>query len=396
MSRNKLLLLGLLTAAIIALLVIGFAPQPVLVDQARVARGAMEVIIEEEGRTRVRDRYQVSAPVGGYLRRIVIEPGDPVTEGQVLALVAPLRPEALDPRRRAQAQAAVAAARASLRSAENRTRALAAESAFAQSELERMRLLAVDGNVSRAELQRAETLARSAAEGFEEAEERVEVARQELNAAQTQLAYAGADADDVDSLVSVRSPVNGRVLRRHRESEGVVAGGELLLEVADTDVLEVETDVLSADAVRIAAGQPVRFARWGGPGELEGVVLRVEPAGFTKISALGVEEQRVWVISEITAPREDWRSLGDGFRVESRFVVWSEEDTLVAPASAVFRNGAGWAAFRIEDGRARLLAVEIGERSALHVQVRNGLAEGDVVIPHPPEQLTDGSRVRSP
>ncbi len=396
MSRTKLLVLGFITAAIIALLVIGFAPRPVLVDQAQVARGAMEVVIEEEGRTRVRDRYEISAPVGGYLRRIVIEPGDPVTAGQVLALVAPLRPEALDPRRRAQAQAGVAAGRASLRSAENRSRAAAAEAAFAESEFERMRLLAVDGNISRTELQRAETLARSSAEAFEEAEARVEVARQELNAAQTQLTYAGADADDVDSLVSVRSPVNGRVLRRHRESEGVVAGGELLLEVADTDVLEVETDVLSADAVRIAAGQPVRFARWGGPGELEGVVTRVEPAGFTKVSALGVEEQRVWVISEITASPERWRSLGDGFRVESRFVVWSEDDALIAPASAVFREADGWAAFRIADGRANLVAVEIGERSALRVQVLDGLAAGDDVIPHPPEQLTDGSRVRSP
>jgi HlyD family secretion protein len=386
-------ILAAIVFGVVALLVLGFRPQPVLVDQARVQRAAMEVVVEEEGRTRVRERFEISAPLAGYLRRIVVEPGDPVAEDQVLALVAPMRAEPLDPRRRAQAEAQVAGARAAVRSAENRVRALAAEAEFAASEVARLRRLAIDGNVSRVEVERAEVTARTTIEALEEAEERVEVVRQELNAAQTQLAFAGEDSNAQD-IVTVRSPIEGRILRRHRESEGVVMAGERLLEIADVDVLEVETDVLSADAVRIRPGQSVRFARWGGQPELDGVVTRVEPAGFTKVSALGVEEQRVWVISEITAEREAWRALGDGFRVESRFVVWAEADVLQVPSAAVFRHDNGWAVFRIEEARARLVPVRIGERSALRVQVLEGLAEGDQVVPHPPDQLQDGSRIR--
>jgi HlyD family secretion protein len=258
-----MLILAAIVFGVVALLVLGFRPQPVLVDQARVQRAAMEVVVEEEGRTRVRERFEISAPLAGYLRRIVVEPGDPVAEDQVLALVAPMRAEPLDPRRRAQAEAQVAGARAAVRSAENRVRALAAEAEFAASEVARLRRLAIDGNVSRVAVERAEVTARTTIEALEEAEERVEVARQELNAAQTQLAFAGEDSNAQD-IVTVRSPIEGRILRRHRESEGVVMAGERLLEIADVEVLEVETDVLSADAVRIRPGQSVRFARWGG------------------------------------------------------------------------------------------------------------------------------------
>jgi HlyD family secretion protein len=222
----------------------------------------------------------------------------------------------------------------------------------------------------------------------------VDVARHELEAAESALAYSAATpAGEPAERVLVRSPIDGRVLKVQRECEGPVRTGEVLLALGDPSRLEVEVDVLSADAVRIRPGTRVLFDRWGGDEPLEGMVRRVEPVGFTKVSALGVEEQRVLVIADFTSPAERWERLGDGYRVEARFVLWHADDVLQVPASSLFRHGDGWAVFAVEEGRAVRRPLRVGQRTGLAAQVLEGLAEGDVVVVHPSDEVADGVRV---
>jgi HlyD family secretion protein len=383
--------------AVVAALAWGFWPGPVPVEGVPVVRAPLRVTVEEEGRTRVKDRFIISAPVAGYLQRIQLEVGDAVTQGQTLAVMEPLRPEVLDPRSRARAEAQVAAAQAALQSAEEQVISARAEDVYAQAEYRRKQKLLKDALVSQGDLDQAQTLARQAAAAKRSAEFAVEVARFDLEAAQTALQYSiadnGGDGEDKKDVVRLRAPVASRVLAIHHESEGVVVTGEDLLEIGDPAALEVAVDVLSADAVRIHPGGAVQFQRWGGEQPLDGVVRVVEPTGFTKISALGVEEQRVWVIADITSPREQWQQLGDGYRVEAHFILWEGQDVLQIPASALFRHADGWAVFAIRDGKARRVAVRIGHSNGLATQILSGMAAGETVIVHPDDRVEDGVRV---
>jgi len=383
--------------AITAALLWGFWPGPVPVEVALVVRAPLRVTVEEEGRTRVKDRFIISAPVAGYLQRIQLEVGDAVTQGQTLAVMEPLRPEVLDPRSRARAEAQVAAAQAALKSAEEQVTSTRAEDVYAQAEYRRKQKLLKDALISQGDLDQAQTLARQAAAARRSAEFAVEVARFDLEAAQTALQYSiadnGGDGEDKKDVVRLRAPVASRVLAIHHESEGVVVTGEDLLEIGDPAALEVAVDVLSADAVRIRPGGAVELQRWGGEQPLDGVVRIVEPSGFTKISALGVEEQRVWVIADITSPRELWQQLGDGYRVEAHFILWEDSDVLQLPASALFRHADGWAVFAIRDGKARRVAVQTGHSNGLVTQVLSGIEAGEIVIVHPDDRIEDGVRV---
>jgi HlyD family secretion protein len=383
--------------AVVAALAWGFWPGPVPVEGVPVVRAPLRVTVEEEGRTRVKDRFIISAPVAGYLQRIQLEVGDAVTQGQTLAVMEPLRPEVLDPRSRARAEAQVAAAQAALQSAEEQVISARAEDVYAQAEYRRKQKLLKDALVSQGDLDQAQTLARQAAAAKRSAEFAVEVARFDLEAARTALQYSiagdGDAGEDTKDIVKLRAPVASRVLAIHHESEGVVVTGEDLLEIGDPAALEVAVDVLSADAVRIRPGGAVELQRWGGEQPLEGVVRIVEPSGFTKISALGVEEQRVWVIADIISPRELWQQLGDGYRVEAHFILWEGEDVLQLPASALFRHAGGWAAFAIRDGKARRVDVEIGHSNGLVTEVLSGIAAGEIVIVHPDDRIADGVRV---
>jgi HlyD family secretion protein len=328
--------------AIMAALLWGFWPGPVPVEVALVVRAPLRVTVEEEGRTRVKDRFIISAPVAGYLQRIQLEVGDAVTQGQTLAVMEPLRPEVLDPRSRARAEAQVAAAQAALKSAEEQVISARAEDVYAQAEYRRKQQLLKDALVSQDDLDLAQTHARQAVAAKRSAEFAVEVARFDLEAAQTALRYSiSGNGEEPLETVKLRAPVASRVLAIHHESEGVVMTGEDLLEIGDPAALEVAVDVLSADAVRIRPGGAVQLQRWGGEQPLDGLVRVVEPSGFTKISALGVEEQRVWVIADITSPRELWQQLGDGYRVEAHFILWDEDAVLQLPASALFRHADG-------------------------------------------------------
>ena len=387
--------LGIPLLLVTALLAYGFWPRPPLVEVARVTTAPLTVTIEEEGKTRVIDRYEITAPVSGVSNRLEWDVGDAVERDEVLLGIRPLTSEVLDPRREAEARARVAAARAALHAAEQNASATVADTDFAELELKRISKLADSGNVSKGELDRARTQARSTRAAQRSAEFAVEVARYELEAAQTALQYAGkTTAENGEGKVMVRAPVGGRVLAVQHECEGPVKVGEPLLEIGDTRALEVEVEVLSEDAVRVRSGMRVQFERWGGDKALEGRVRIVEPVGYTKISALGVEEQRVHVIADLVSPYEQWQQLGDGYRVEARFIVWEDDEVLQIPASALFRHRGQWAVFVIASGRAVLREIEIGQRNGLRAQIVSGLEYDEKVINYPSDAIHDGVRVR--
>ncbi|MFU8895087.1 MAG: efflux RND transporter periplasmic adaptor subunit [Gammaproteobacteria bacterium] len=387
---------GILITAVLVTLALawGFWPRPVSIETGEVTRQPLQVTVEEEGRTRVKDRFVMHAPVAGYLRRVELEVGDRAPLGETLAILDPLQPSVLDPRARAEAEARVAGARASLVRAEAALRQAAAEAELAREEFHRREEMLAQALVSRSEFDQARSRMRATEAAQAAAKSAVEVARFDLQAASATLRhYAGDSADEAREAVRLRSPVDGRVLRVIQESAGVVTAGQPLLEVGDPRRLEVAVEVLSRDAVRIEPGGRVLFERWGGEEVLEGTVRTVEPTGFTKVSALGVEEQRVLVIADIRSAPEAWQRLGDGYRVEAKFIVWEREDALTVPASALFRRDDGWAVFLVENDRARLRAVTLGPGSGLLTEVLEGLNAGDVVIVHPDDDIDDGARV---
>lgn len=384
----------LLAVAIIGLLLWGFWPQAVLVETVTASRAPLTITIEEEGRTRVVDRYVISAPVNGIACRVDLDVGDPVGQGEDLLGITPLKSQILDPRSRAEAEARVAAAESALHASKEQALAAAAAAKLAGNELKRLAPLMAKGVISRDAFEQAETKLLTMAAASRSADFSVEVARYELEAARTALRYSAATPDNLpDERVSVRSPVNGRILKVEHECEGPVRIGDPLLEVGDPSVLEVEVDVLSADAVKIQPGMKVVFERWGGEQVLEGIVRTVEPVAFTKVSALGVEEQRVLVISDFTSPAEQWQRLGDGYRVEASFILWQQADVLQVPASSLFRYQNGWALFAVESQRASLRAVKVGQRNGLVAQILEGITSGEAVINHPSDEVEDGKRV---
>jgi HlyD family secretion protein len=392
-ARIGFILLALVIAGGLGL---GFMPRAVPVETVAAARGPLQVTVEEEGKTRVRERYVISAPVAGHARRIDLNVGDAVKAGQTVAVIEPVRSSALDPRSRAEASAAVRAAEAMAAAATQKARAAAAQAELARQELERTDSLRKSKFISEQALDKARSEFDRGQAAKLAADHDVSAAKFELERARAALAYAtplqGRAAADT---LAVRTPVDARVLKLVHESEGTVQAGTPLIEVGNPESLEVEVEVLSSQAVKIAPGARVMFDRWGGDKALQGTVRVVEPTGFTKISALGVEEQRVRVIADFASPRDEWRRVGDGYRVEARFVVWEGGDVLQIPASALFRHNHGWAVFVVDGGKARLQAIETGQRNGLHVQVLAGLDAGAAVIAHPDDKISDGRRVKS-
>jgi len=378
---GALLVVGGLTAA-------ALWPDRVDIETAVAAHGPMEVTIDEEGETRVCDRFVVSAPVAGRLLRIDLEPGDRVVGGRtVVARVVPASPPLLDPRTRAESNAAIEAAKAVVRQAQAERERAATALTHARRTFERQEMLAASGAVSRADLDLAQSAFSDAGAAQQAADAAVQRAERELTVARARLV---TPADDTKPIEIV-APVDGQVLVRRRQSESVVAAGEPLVDIGNPQRVEVVTDLLSTDAVRVAQGNPVRIEGWGGAQPLHGTVRRIEPAGFVKVSALGVDEQRVNVIIDL-APTQESARLGDGFRVESRIVVWSG-DAVTVPAGALFRRDQGWAAFLVEGGRVRVRAVDVGQRNNEAAQIIGGLTAGQIVALHPPDTLRDGARV---
>jgi HlyD family secretion protein len=382
-----LLVLGAVVATVLAL-----RPRPVPVDVVAAARGPLVVAIEETGIARVKDRYVVSAPVSGTISRQILEPGDVVREGDVVAEIAPSYSPLLDARTRSEAQARLSAAVSALGQARaQQGRATAAEE-LAGDELSRARSLVAGGSLASQDLERAEFEARMRSEERASAEFAVKVATEQVRLARAALTGGGAARD---RHIDVLAPASGRMLRVLQKSEGVVQSGIPLLEVGNPDVMEVVVDLLTTDAVRVQPGMPVTIQRWGGDRALAARVHKVEPSAFTKLSALGVEEQRVNVIAAFTDPRRDWAALGDGFRIEARLVLWEGADVLKVPQGAAFRHGDGWAVFRIDAGKARLTPVQIGHRGETEVEVLGGLEPGAAVAVHPGDRVKDGARVEA-
>ena len=394
MPLRKHPLMTAIVILIIGLLTWGFWPQPVFVEAVEAKRAALTITIEEEGRTRVVDRYVISAPVDGVACRQNLDVGDEVKQGQVLLGITPLESQVLDPRSRAQTRAQVAAALSALHAAEQQAKVAEAAAKLAVIEHNRLQPLVEKGVVSSDAFDKSATQLQTTAAAQRSADFQVEVARYELQAAKTLLEYTAASRGEPAERLPVVSPVTGRVLKVVRECEGPVRTGDMLLEVGDPTILEVEVDVLSADAVKIKPGMNVLFDRWGGEAPLQGIVRIIEPVGFTKISALGVEEQRVLIISDITSPIEQWKRVGDGYRVEARFILWHEDDVLQVPASSLFRYHQGWAVFVVENNQAKRRLVKVGQRNGLVAQILEGISEGESVVNHPSDDVEDGRRVK--
>ena len=379
-----------MVAIVLAMLAVALWPESVEVDIARAVRGPLQITIDEEGETRVRERFAVSAPVAARLQRIDLDPGDPVVRGKtVLARLTPAQPTLLDERTQAELTAAVEASRAAVGQARAERERAAAALERVRSLLRRQQGLADAGAISRDELEATQTALRTAEEALRAADFSVNRAEYDLQVARARLQQPASGGRAIEMV----SPIDGIVLKRIRESEAVVQPGELLIEVGDPGQLEVVAGLLSSDAVQVRPNARVLIEQWGGGRTLEGRVRRVEPSGFTKISALGVEEQRVNIIIDFADTATATKALGDAYRVEVRVVVWEEPDVLKVPVGSLFRRSDSWAVFKVEGGRARTQLVEIGQRNSTEAQLTKGLDVGQPVVLHPPDTLRDGVRV---
>lgn len=399
-KRSRLILTVFAALLVAGALVAAFWPKPMMVDIGEVTVGSMRMTIDEEGRTRVHDAYIVSTPVAGQLQRVSVQPGDPVVRGEtIVAHMRPTNPAALDVRNREQALAVVAAAQAALRVARADLNAALANRDLAQTELARTEQLVERGIASAAALDRTRQTARIAQASVDTAEAAISMREAEIQNAQAQLigfddrglaAAMGNGSDDIPLF----APTDGRILQVIQQSETSLPAGAPIMEIGNiASNLEVVVKLLSTDAVQVAVGDPVIIADWGGATDLTGEVVRINPFGVTQFSALGVQEQRVDAVIAFTSPPEDYAGLGHGFRVEAQIIVWDAEDTLILPASSLFRNGDSWAVFVVVDGVAQLRTIEIGPNNGIEAEVMRGLSEGDRVILYPSSGLSEGMNV---
>ena len=392
----RTVLLLIVVGAIVGGLLWSFWPKPVDVEVAVVTRDRLTVTVDEDGKTRVKERYVVAAPLAGRLQRIELDPGDPVTRGAtLLAALEPNEPEILDVRAVAVAEAKVKAAQAALDRAQPAIERARAELNFAQSELERLQTLAKTNSASKREVEQAEMLFRARTQDYNAAHRAQDIAQFELDMAKAALVRVRpAEAGPADDrLLRILSPISGQILRVFQESATVVRPGDRLVEIGAPADLEVEVDVLSSDAVKIRPGANASLEQWGGEDPLPATVLRIEPSGFLKVSALGVEEQRVNVILTLDDSPEKRRVLGDAFRVEAQIAIWEGEDVLQIPTGALFRRGNQWTAFAVRENRAELRTLKIGHRNSLFAEVISGLQAGDPVILHPSDKVRAGVQV---
>lgn len=371
---------------IVAAIVIAWLPKPVVVDVASVHRISLETEIAEDGKTRVRDRYVIAAPISGELRRVEIDPGTVVQAGDVVATIEPAAPQLLDSRSRDEATARLALATAHERTARAAVAKATAARDMAVRDAARARQLLERNAIPAAEQERAALAEELAIRDLATAEAQRSAAIAEIDSAR---AVLGTTRHGTTATSLVTAPASGRVLRVLRESEGPIATGTPILEMGDLAGLELVVDVLSSDAARVTPGMRVEIDRWGGDGLLTATVSRIEPAAFTRVSALGVEEQRVRVIAKVESPPP---TLGDGFGVAARIVTWRGEGVLAIPASAVFRNRGSWAVYVVDGERARLRTVDILHRGRTDVEVGN-LAEGTRVILHPGDSVHENAKI---
>jgi HlyD family secretion protein len=384
----------ILGVIVLVAVVAGLRPKPLPVEVAVVGRGPLTVTVLEEGKTRIRQRYTISPPVSGYLRRPEVRAGAPVKAGEtVLARVQAEPAGLLNPRTQAEAEARVSAAEALLNQREAELERARSSADLAAKELERARALRQSGAVSASEADQRESEAAMRGRELRAAEFALNVGKFELRQAEAALMQAKGNPDQAGEPVTVTSPVTGFVLNVFEESARIIAAGTPIMEVGDPTDLEAEIELLSTDAAGIQIGAEVSIERWGGPKPLRARVALVEPAAFTKISALGVEEQRVKVRVDFIDPLPRELLLGDRYRVEARIVTWHSDDVLQIPTGALFRRGGEWMCFVVEGGKARLRQVKVGHNNGVQAEVIDGIAAGEQIILHPPDAVTDGAPV---
>ncbi len=394
--QKRLILWLVLVSAIAVGLVFAFMPRPLPVDLTIVEETSMTVTADAEGKTRVHDVFLLSAPVGGYMRRIDLHAGDPVVANEtVLARIEPADSAFLDPRSESQARAMVNAARAARELATAEVQRAQAELVYAQSEHQRARRLFIDRTFTQHEVDATERAYKSAVAVLATAKAALQVKTFQLEQAQaTLLSPSGRLQSTSDcACIEVFAPVSGTVLRVHNPSARVVATAEPLLEIGDPRDLEIVSDYLSTDAVNIASGQSVFISNWGQENDLLGLVRRVEPFGFTKVSALGIEEQRVNVVVDLVSSQDDWATLGHGYQVDTRIVLWHSDNVLTVPLTALFRRDKEWVLFVSDDGRARLTQVEVGHTNGRVAEILSGIEPGAQVVLHPSDRITEGARI---
>jgi HlyD family secretion protein len=383
------IILVIVAAAVVALLTIWLRPNPVRVDVAEATRGPLRVTVDGEGKTRVRDLYVVAAPVAGKLRRIALRRGDVVEAGKIIAQIEPLPLAPLDPRQRAEAIGRVNAAEDSKREFDQTVARNKANYDQAVRDLKRDESLARSGVISRQELERGQTAVATTLREYEAARSKAESAAHAVEIERAAL-LATNQPTTAAALVNVKAPLRGKVLRVVEESERVIAAGAPIVELSNPSRLEVVLELLSTEAVKVSPGAMASIENWGGPQPLEARVRVIEPAAFTKVSALGIEEQRVNVVADLV---EVSALLGDGYRVEGSIVIWESENALKVPVSALFRRGESWSLFVVEGGAAHLRDVEVGHRTPFEAEITSGLQEGAQIIVHPSNQVIDGARV---
>lgn len=395
LPRARTILFAIMGVALAGFLITAFQPDPVFVETGTISRGPMQVSVIDDGQTRVKELYVVSAPVSGRLLRLVPEVGDKVTAGEtVIATLLPSGPAFLDERRKQEAEAAVAAAEASLEFARADVTRATAEVDYAQAEIRRTEALVASNTASPAALDRAQLSYRTAAAQLETARSSVRMREADLLVAKAAL-IGPSEANGSDGgIVEIHAPISGAVLALLNESEGVVQSGTPLLELGDPNDIEIVADFLSHQAVKVQPGARVLIEGWGGD-QLEGRVRLIEPKGFTKFSALGIEEQRVNIIVDFAeSAAEMLPRIGHGFRVEPRIILWEDQSVLTVPTNALFRKGEGWAAFRVAEGVAREVTVEIGRMNDRQAEILSGLNDGDLVVLHPSDALYDDVAVK--
>lgn len=379
---------------LVALIASGLKPQPVEVELGVIARGPLTVHVVEEGKTRVRNRYVVSAPVAGQMRRLKLKAGDEVKAGEtVITSIEPSISPLLDPRAKAQAEARVQMTEAARMQAEQALEMARTAAQFAKTNWERVNKVENKGTVSETDRDNAERDSEMRTREVHTSEFAVKVAAYEFEQAKAALMQLQSPSPS-GAVIEVRSPVSGRVLKLIQESSTVVAPGTSIVEVGDPADIEIEAEILSRDAVTIKAGAPVSIEQWGGEQPLQGRVRLVEPAAFTKVSALGVEEQRVIVLSDLVDPTKNAQALGDRYRVEVKVAIWQNANVLLVPAGALFREGNQWKTFLFDNGKARQVTLEVGHSDGRMTEVLSGLKEGDQVLLHPPDTVKDGAQVR--
>ena len=396
---NNKLISGTIAALLLVALTWAFWPSPMEVETATVTQGRFERAVQEDGKTRVRERYVVSSTLAGRLARIQLVEGDSVAQGATVALISPLVPALLDARSQAEQAARVGAAQAGLAAAQANLEHAAAALAQSRLDVRRNNALEQQGFTSPTQSEALRLAEQLRNQEWEAARHAEAAARFDLDQARAPLRQFGTESAvggvEARKQVAVVSTVAGKVLKVLMQSEGVVASGTGLIEIGNPAKLEVVVDILTEEAVQVAAGTPVQLLNWGGPGALQGKVRYVEPAAFTKVSALGVEEQRVNVIADITSPPDTWKSLGDGFKVDVRVLVQTADNAIMVPVSALFPIGSRSGVFVLDGDRVHLKEVVVKARNGTQAWVPEGLALNSRVVVYPDTKLQDGIRVRT-